>query len=236
MFALSCSISPINIGTDQRGRRPPKNSEDFQKGLDAISRFAAKGSSPDDVCTRTRDVKKQINPPIKAHLLRSALILFSLVAICAIPFALAQRNAAKPSISKPATQPIPAAPRVPDAILYDQLNSPGSQSTRIRRFLRRALKASTTKPRTTLSCPSAKLGRSPKLTYRACILIALIHVARPIRLISISTKISAASLGQSWHSPVVALVRSTTPDCSKYLFLFRPYSFCPWHVLGLGAG
>ena len=39
---------------------------------------------------RTRDVKKQINPSIKAHLLRSALVLLSLLAICAIPFALAQ--------------------------------------------------------------------------------------------------------------------------------------------------
>ena len=32
------------------------------------------------MCTRTRDVKKQINPSVKAHLLRSALILLSLVA------------------------------------------------------------------------------------------------------------------------------------------------------------
>jgi hypothetical protein len=31
------------------------------------------------VCTRTRDVKKQINPSVKAHFLRSALILLSLV-------------------------------------------------------------------------------------------------------------------------------------------------------------
>jgi hypothetical protein len=54
-------------------------------------------------------MKKQINPSIKAHLLRSAFILLSLLAVCAIPFALAQQNAAKPSVSKPATQPIPAA-------------------------------------------------------------------------------------------------------------------------------
>ncbi len=52
-------------------------------------------------------MKKQINPPIKAHLLWSALILLSLLAICAIPFAVAQRTAAKPSVTKPATQPIP---------------------------------------------------------------------------------------------------------------------------------
>ena len=61
--------------------------------------------------TRTRDVKKHFNPfPLRAHLLRSALILLSLLAIGAIPFALAQsrsRGTAKPDITKPATQPIP---------------------------------------------------------------------------------------------------------------------------------
>src|SRR5215472_7695190 len=46
-------------------------------------------------------MKKQINPSIKAHLLWSALILLSLLAVCAIPFALAQRNAAKQSAAKP---------------------------------------------------------------------------------------------------------------------------------------
>ena len=43
-------------------------------------------------------MKKQINPSTKAHLLRSALILLSLFAICAFPFALAQRNTAKSSV------------------------------------------------------------------------------------------------------------------------------------------
>src|SRR6266576_2152849 len=37
-------------------------------------------------------MKKQINPSIKAHLLWSALMLLSLLAICAIPFALAQSH------------------------------------------------------------------------------------------------------------------------------------------------
>src|SRR6266550_3503174 len=46
-------------------------------------------------------MKKQITPTIKAHLLRSALYLLLLVAVCAIPFALAQRNAAKRSLAKP---------------------------------------------------------------------------------------------------------------------------------------
>ena len=46
-------------------------------------------------------MKKQINPTIKAHLLRSAFYLLLLVAVCAIPFALAQRNAAKRGLTKP---------------------------------------------------------------------------------------------------------------------------------------
>src|ERR1041384_5778825 len=94
-------------------------------------------------------MKKQINPSIKAHLLWSALILLLLLAICAIPFALAQRNATRsvgnlapntranmypqqmPSTSnvsgipKPnrvrVNPPIPAAPNV---VLYDQINNP----------------------------------------------------------------------------------------------------------------
>jgi hypothetical protein len=37
-------------------------------------------------------MKKQTNPSIKAHLIRSAFILLSLLTICAIPFALAQRK------------------------------------------------------------------------------------------------------------------------------------------------
>ena len=37
-------------------------------------------------------MKKQINPTIKAHLIRGAFYLLLLVAVCAIPFALAQRS------------------------------------------------------------------------------------------------------------------------------------------------
>src|SRR5262245_10439624 len=40
-------------------------------------------------------MKKQINPNIKAHLIRGAFYLLLLVAVCAIPFALAQRNATR---------------------------------------------------------------------------------------------------------------------------------------------
>src|SRR5262245_11908063 len=49
-------------------------------------------------------MKKQINPTIKAHLIRSAFYLLLLLAVCAIPFALAQsrsRGTAKPGAIKP---------------------------------------------------------------------------------------------------------------------------------------
>ena len=44
-------------------------------------------------------MKTQIHPTIKAHLLRSAVYLLLLVAVCVIPFALAQRNAAERAIT-----------------------------------------------------------------------------------------------------------------------------------------
>ena len=48
-------------------------------------------------------MKKQLNPTIKAHLIRSAFYLLLLVAVCAIPFALAQsrsRGTNKQSLAK----------------------------------------------------------------------------------------------------------------------------------------
>ena len=49
-------------------------------------------------------MKKQTNPSTKAHLLWSALILLALGAICAIPFALGQREAVKLSVINPAAK------------------------------------------------------------------------------------------------------------------------------------
>jgi hypothetical protein len=46
-------------------------------------------------------MKKQINPTIKAHLLRGAFYVLLLLAVCVIPFALAQRNTTKRSAAKP---------------------------------------------------------------------------------------------------------------------------------------
>src|SRR6266480_3578066 len=48
-------------------------------------------------------MKKQINRTIKAHLIRGAFYLLLLVAVCAIPFALAQRNATKRGVANPAS-------------------------------------------------------------------------------------------------------------------------------------
>jgi hypothetical protein len=50
-------------------------------------------------------MKKQINPTIKAHLIRGAFYLLLLLAVCAIPFALAQsrsRGTSKPGVVNPA--------------------------------------------------------------------------------------------------------------------------------------
>ncbi len=75
-------------------------------------------------------MKKQINPSIKAHLLWSALILLALVAVCAIPFTLAQsrsRGTSKQSVAKtnapaitnlpPLTKSISARPAKPNFVL-----------------------------------------------------------------------------------------------------------------------
>ena len=50
-------------------------------------------------------MKKQLNPTIKAHLIRGAFYLLLLLAVCAIPFALAQRNATKRPVINPAAKP-----------------------------------------------------------------------------------------------------------------------------------
>src|SRR5437660_680491 len=67
-------------------------------------------------------MKKQINPTIKAHLIRSAFYLLLLVAVCAIPFSLAQsrsRGTTKRGVANVASNPnmsqLAAAPVAPRA-------------------------------------------------------------------------------------------------------------------------
>ena len=53
-------------------------------------------------------MKKQINPTAKAHLIRGAFYLLLLVAVCAIPFALAQsrsRGTARGTVARPTVLP-----------------------------------------------------------------------------------------------------------------------------------
>ena len=89
-------------------------------------------------------MKSQIHRTIKAHLLRVAFYLLLLLAACAIPFALAQRNPATRSKAKPspaaeflttsnaaappaiAVSVIPPIPAAPATILYDQTDNPAS--------------------------------------------------------------------------------------------------------------
>jgi hypothetical protein len=52
-------------------------------------------------------MKKQINPTIKAHLIRSAFYVLLLLAICVIPFALGQRGIGKRSLAPTGICPTP---------------------------------------------------------------------------------------------------------------------------------
>ena len=92
-------------------------------------------------------MKNQIHRTIKAHLLRGAFYLLLLLAACAIPFALAQRNVATPSKAKAsraweflttsnaAAAPaltvsvIPSLPAAPAIVLYDQTDNPAPHAT-----------------------------------------------------------------------------------------------------------
>src|SRR6266513_2087929 len=63
-------------------------------------------------------MKKQINPTIKAHLIRGAFYLLLLLAVCAIPFAMGQRNTKKnvirPGVMPPSTGAATGTLGVPD--------------------------------------------------------------------------------------------------------------------------
>ena len=60
-------------------------------------------------------MKKQINPPIKAYLIRSAFYLLLLLGVCAIPFALAQRQATKRAVAQSTFQKPDSAANLPEA-------------------------------------------------------------------------------------------------------------------------
>src|SRR5207244_13251513 len=76
-------------------------------------------------------MKKQTNQSVKAHLLRGALILLSLLAICVIPFALASRSrgtaqagqSADGVVRAPAATDISKAPSLPRTLQIPLANS-----------------------------------------------------------------------------------------------------------------
>jgi N-acetylneuraminic acid mutarotase len=69
-------------------------------------------------------MKKQLNPTIKAHLIRSAFYVLLLLAVCVIPFALAQRNTTNRSVVKRASSKVAAIGT--SALPYDSANRPSS--------------------------------------------------------------------------------------------------------------
>lgn len=74
-------------------------------------------------------MKKQINPSIKAHLLRNALILLLLLATCALPFALAQTPTPTATGSPSPTttpSPSPTATATPSSTATPTPTPPGS--------------------------------------------------------------------------------------------------------------
>jgi hypothetical protein len=60
-------------------------------------------------------MKKQINPTIKAYLIRSAFYILLLLGVCAIPFALAQRQATKRAVAQSTFQKPDSAANLPEA-------------------------------------------------------------------------------------------------------------------------
>ena len=79
-------------------------------------------------------MKKQIKPTIKAHLIRGAFYLLLLIAVCAIPFALAQRNTNKRTMAQPSTGSVTAAvvPRSQGEMPNDAM--PVSAAARLSQF------------------------------------------------------------------------------------------------------
>ena len=84
-------------------------------------------------------MKKQINPTIKAHLIRSAFYVLLLLAVCVIPFALAQRHT-RQSVSAAAASRSPVSPfaslsvlapksTIPVAAASSGLGAPGQKRT-----------------------------------------------------------------------------------------------------------
>src|SRR6476661_190329 len=82
-------------------------------------------------------MKKQINPTIKAHLIRGAFYLILLVAVCAIPFALAARNTAAGRMSRIAANPNSA--RIPSLAPASAFRAPAQKLPNAKAIKRNSL-------------------------------------------------------------------------------------------------
>jgi len=79
-------------------------------------------------------MKKQINPTIKAHLIRSAFYVLLLLAVCVIPFALAQRNAKQSAAGRMWRLGPPASgSRLSNFATARQAAMPGNQPVQIQK-------------------------------------------------------------------------------------------------------
>jgi len=76
-------------------------------------------------------MKKQINPTIKAHLVRGAFYLLLLIAVCAIPFALAQRKAPR----RPVAVKLPSTVMPRFSSVMHGRSAVGAKATRFLRTL-----------------------------------------------------------------------------------------------------
>src|SRR5260370_1098508 len=72
-------------------------------------------------------MKAHVDRTTRAHLVRGALYLFLLIAVCAIPFALAERNTTKPG--KPALRPVVGTSDAADSIQKYNLSMPAGTPT-----------------------------------------------------------------------------------------------------------
>src|SRR5437660_5025177 len=125
-------------------------------------------------------MKKQINPTVKAHLIRGAFYLLLLLAVCAIPFALGQRNAkksaAKPNVAAglkvaqaaapstgaaPGSLVMPRKPATVDSHLpYDVRALPAQAS----KFPYSSIRAPGTQPNRAATAASKRTSQVPKTT------------------------------------------------------------------------
>src|SRR6266481_9054134 len=80
-------------------------------------------------------MKKQNKPTVKAYLIRGAFYLLLLLAVCAIPFALAQRNATKRGVANAASNrnmsQLAAAPVAPGAGVHSKAASQSKAGSRL---------------------------------------------------------------------------------------------------------